>query len=227
MSISSRVLKVASQRKANISVSTIKWTGSGRQLPFASPQTVNRLTASTVIILLEKLWRRIKSLKRHTIRKGDRKMKKRSLILITVLLFALLSSSVLTVSAHTDAPIECIIDLTFDPNAGNFWDGTVTGCSLQGSIRIWESDDNYVVGKTEHFFETFTIWPLSGGEINGVDAGVWNFSTFKFRANGWVTSASAEWEYLVGYKFHEMGRTSDPSVMPMTAPNTAMTLHSP
>jgi hypothetical protein len=180
-----------------------------------------------MIILLEKLWRRITSLKRHAIRKGDRKMKKRSLILMTVLLLALLSSSVPAVSAQSDAPIECMINLTFDPDVGPFWDGTVSGCSLQGLIRIWETDENFFPGKTEHFFEIFTIWPESGGVINGVDAGVWNFKTFKFRANGWITSASEGWDYLVGYKFHEMGRTSDPSVMPMTAPNTAMTLHSP
>jgi hypothetical protein len=152
-------------------------------------------------------------------------MKKKLLLVMTVLMLALLSSSVTAVSARPNAPIECVLDLTFDPNVGPYWDGTISECSLQGIIRIWETDKNYVVGKTEHFFETFTIWPDSGGEINGEDAGVWNFSTFKFRANGRVTSASTEWEYLVGYKFHEMGRTSDPSVLPLTASDVAMQLH--
>lgn len=154
-------------------------------------------------------------------------MKKRSFILMAVLMLALLFSSIAAVSAQAGAPIECVVDLKYDPSVGPYWDGTISECSLQGSIRIWETDENYFAGKTEHFFETFTIWPESGGEINGEDAGVWNISTFNFRANGWITSASPEWEYLVGYKFHEMGRTSDPSVIPLTASNITMKLHSP
>ena len=156
-------------------------------------------------------------------------MKKRSLILISVLIATLLFSSIAVASAKPNAsrPINCVVDITFDPEVGLFWYGTVSGCSLEGTIQFVEKPENYVSGKAEHFFEDFTIWPASGGEIIGTDAGVWNFSTFKFRANGWVTSASEDWAYLVGYKFHEMGTTSNPDELPLTAPNTTMTLHSP
>ncbi len=54
---------------------------------------------------------------------------------------------------------------------------------------------------------------------------VWNFATFKFRANGWVTKASPQWAGLVGAKFHEMGTTSDPAFWPVTGFGTEMTLH--
>lgn len=158
-------------------------------------------------------------------------MKKKSLILTAVLMVVLLSTSITAVSAqhNESAPIGCVIDMAFDeyPN-GDYWYGTVSGngCSIAGTITFNETGANYIVGKTEHFFEEFTIQPYSGGEIIGYDNGVWNFSTFKFRANGYVIGASEEWSYLVGYKFHEMGTTSNPDEgLPVTAPATKMTLH--
>ena len=89
------------------------------------------------------------------------------------------------------------------------WVGNLTGCKIAGEVYYWETDQNYVVGGTEHFFETFLITTATG-TISGVEMGIWNFSTFKFRAEGWVTAADGEWAYLVGYKFHEMGTTTDP-----------------
>jgi hypothetical protein len=153
-------------------------------------------------------------------------MKKRSLLLMTVLMVALLSTSITAVSAKPGAagPVECVVDIAVDPSVGDFWSGTVTGCSLAGKIEFVEKPTNYVVGKTEHFFESFTIWPTGGGEIHGDDAGVWNFSTYKFRANGWVTDASEKWAYLVGYKFHEVGITSNPDELPITASGVRMKL---
>ena len=151
-------------------------------------------------------------------------MKKGTLILITALMVALLFASISAVSAQPDAPgvIECVTDIAYD---GDHWSGTVTGCSLEGTIAYWAVQSEYFeAGKTLHFSETFTIWPASGGEINGENRGVWNFSTLKFRANGWVTDASEDWAYLVGYKFREMGTTSNPAVLPITAPDTTMRL---
>lgn len=154
-------------------------------------------------------------------------MKNRMLILMMVLMLTLLFSSITAVSAQPNKPMECVVDLTFDPKVNdNCWLGKVSGCSIAGQITICELPP-YFVGKTEHFYEEFTIEPNSGGEIYGVDAGVWNFSTFKFRANGLVTGASPEWEDLVGFKLHEIGTTSDPYDLPMTASNVAMTLHQP
>lgn len=104
------------------------------------------------------------------------------------------------------------------------WHGTVQG-DINGTVAFWETAANYVVGTTEHFFEVFTIWPDEGGSINGVDAGIWNFSTFKFRASGRVTDTSPEWTPLLGYKYFEMGTTSDPNLgLPVTGYDTGMFL---
>jgi len=156
-------------------------------------------------------------------------MKKRSLLLILVLMLTILSSPISAVSAQsTNRPMECLADLTFNPNNDpNCWHGTVRGCSVAGQITICEEPASFM-GKTEHYFEVFTIEPWDGGQIYGVDAGVWNFTTFKFRANGFITGASPEWVDLVGFKFHEMGTTTDPALgWPITALNSPLTLHQP
>lgn len=160
-------------------------------------------------------------------------MKKRPMVLMTVFTFALLLSSFTGASAkpNASAPIECVVDITnyYDLDGEYYyWLGSVSECMLQGTILFVETDQNFDAGKSGHFFETFTIKPESGGEITGENAGVWNFSTFKFRANGRVTGASEEWADLVGYKFHEMGRTTDPfdpEADVVSAPGTIMTLH--
>jgi hypothetical protein len=153
-------------------------------------------------------------------------MKKRSLILMTVLMLTLLSLPITAVSAQPNKHIECVADATFDLADPSYcWHGKVSGCSISGHVDICELPAIFP-GHTEHFFETFTIVPDSGGEIRGVDAGVWNFSTSKFRANGWVTYASEEYEYLVGFKLHEMGTVSGPDEYGIyTISNAAMTLH--
>ena len=93
------------------------------------------------------------------------------------------------------------------------WSGTVSG-DLKGSIEIFEYwDQMFLPGNTEHFFEYFTITMDSGGWISGVDQGVWNMGTQKFRANGWFTDASSEWTDLVGHKLHEIGSTSGSGIV--------------
>ena len=157
-------------------------------------------------------------------------MKKGSLILIIVLMVALLFASISAVSAQPGAsvPIECVLDITYDEySPGEFyWDGTVTGpeCSVEGTIRFDAVPEEYFdAGKTTHFAEEFTIEPYSGGVIYGKNLGVWTFSTFKYRANGWVTDATAEWAHLVGFKYHESGTTSNPADgFPLTAPDGMM-----
>jgi hypothetical protein len=86
------------------------------------------------------------------------------------------------------------------------WVGTVTG-DVSGTVEFWESPDNRIVGKVMHFYESFRI-KTSTGVIEGYDVGLWTFSTFKFHAEGFVTSATGDWAGLVGYKYHEMGYTS-------------------
>ena len=104
-----------------------------------------------------------------------------------------------------------------------YWLGTVTGddCDVEGTIRFDAVDEEYTFpGKTMHFVEEFTIWPDSGGWIKGKNWGVWNLTTFRYRANGWVKETSAEWDQLVGSKYHEGGVTGDLAEgFPLLAPD--------
>ena len=152
-------------------------------------------------------------------------MKKRRLLLVTVLMVALLfvSSAAVAAQPSGSAAIKCVLDINYN---GAYWLGTVTGprCSVEGEIRFDAVEEEYFYpGKTMHFVEEFTIWPDSGGVIHGKDSGVWNMTTFKFRAQGWVTDATPEWEHLVGSRYHEIGWTSNPDDgFPITAPDGQM-----
>ena len=90
-----------------------------------------------------------------------------------------------------------------------YWMGSITG-DLSGTIYFWELEpDPYLVGNVMHFLEDFYI-EFSDGWVSGYDKGLWNFATFKYRATGWVTDTSANYEYLIGSKFHEVGVTTIP-----------------
>jgi len=97
------------------------------------------------------------------------------------------------------------------------WAGPITG-AIMGTVEFWETNggaDNYIVGNTEHFFETFLITTYCG-TISGSDKGLWSLLTFVFRADGKVTGATGCYSGLTGFYFHELGVTSDPF-----APNMA------
>ena len=164
-------------------------------------------------------------------------MKKVSLILIGVLMIALLfvSNSTVLGQPNDSGAIKCDLDITYN---GAFWSGTVSGdeCSVEGAIRFDAVGDEYRYRpnqenvSTMHFVEEFTMWPGSdemAGDvwIKGKNCGVWNFSTFKYRAHGWVTDASVEWADLIGSQYHEMGTTSNPADgLPILAPGGNMKL---
>ncbi len=162
---------------------------------------------------------------------------KRTLIaalVVGMLVLLCVPASVVAARSTESEPIRCVEDIAANqwdlPQSDEvYWRGPVSGCGIEGTVTFHEHwDENYVVGTTEHFFETFTFWPTSGGYITGTDAGVWNFATFKFRANGWVTETSPEWASLLGYKFQEMGKTSDPNAgLPITGYGTTMMLAPP
>jgi hypothetical protein len=154
-------------------------------------------------------------------------MKRMSWFLIAVLVaaFLLVSGSAAAAQPSASGTTECVLDISYN---GFYWLGTVTGpdCSVAGTIRFDAVLAEYSYpGKTMHFVEEFTIWPDTGGVIRGKNWGVWNMSTFKFRAHGWVRDASDEWAHLIGYQYHEMGKTSNPADgLPLTAPDGKMTL---
>jgi len=89
-----------------------------------------------------------------------------------------------------------------------YWKGTITG-EISATSYYWETDRNYVVGHVEHFFEDFYI-VFDDGWVSGYDYGTWNFATFNFRSSGRVTAASANYEYMIGSRFFEEGRTGNP-----------------
>jgi len=135
-----------------------------------------------------------------------------ALLTFTVLTLTIVSAP--TVSAKTLKCDEIIRVNVWDtpgpnhPDVYVYWKGEITG-GITGTCYFWETDKNYVVGNTEHFFEEFYI-DLGNGWVSGHDQGVWNFATFKYRANGWVTAASENYAYLIGCKFHEEGTTTNP-----------------
>jgi hypothetical protein len=159
--------------------------------------------------------------------------------LVAMLTLLLTSASTPSAAIQSNRPISCVINIRVvcpynDKDCtGGYWEGPITHCILEGMrIQFWETERNFWPGHTEHFFELFYILDGEGNTvISGHDAGVWNFSTFKFRANGWVVDATGPWAYLRGYAFHEMGRTSDPGLMDppqgitITGFGTVMTLH--
>ena len=156
-------------------------------------------------------------------------MMKRSLILVTLLLVALLVVLISVASAEPDqsAVIKCTADIVIDVyDDGIYWRGPVSGCSLEGWVEFRHNPEkeNNPVGNMAHFYEIFTFHPDSGGWVHGFNDGIWNFSNLNFRAHGRVTSASEEWEHLIGANFFEKGTTSggltDP--LPISALNTSM-----
>ena len=137
-------------------------------------------------------------------------LRKTAVATLVVCMVALVFASVpvAAVPPSDSEPLRCDMAATLDlSQADAHWVGPVTGCDIQGTMEVFETPANFIVGNSEHFFETFTI-TTSTGVISGVDKGVWDFNTFKFRANGWITDATDDWSYLMGYKLHESGYTS-------------------
>jgi hypothetical protein len=158
-------------------------------------------------------------------------MKKRSWLLILLLMVAILFASISVVAAKPDSPgaIQCDLNITLDDyDDGTYWNGRVDGdeCEIAGRIRFFAVREEYACpGDTIHFVETFIIEPDSGGSIEGKNWGVWNLNTGQFRSHGWVM-ASEEYPDLVGNQYHEMGTTSttDLSERPIYATDGNMKL---
>ena len=149
-------------------------------------------------------------------REGVTTVKKGLTVAVAAALFALVFVSTPVVAADDDdEPLRAVMTITIDMNTCGpappndcFWSGTVEG-DINGNIAIHEFWDlMFFPGKTEHFFEYFTISVDSDSWVSGVDQGVWNMGTQKFRANGEITDASSDLAYLIGYQLHELGYTS-------------------
>jgi hypothetical protein len=146
---------------------------------------------------------------------------------------SLFLASFSTVSAKPGKSIECLMDIgcAFHdgfPDGTACWYGPLHDCTLEspngGHIRsvAVRPSDRKTSGNTLHFFEEFTIYAPTG-EIYGENAGIADQKKFKYRANGWVTGATEEWEHLVGSKLFEMGTVvpGEPPLM-FEAPDTPL-----
>ena len=51
----------------------------------------------------------------------------------------------------------CVVDIAYDPGVDPCWQGTVRDCPIAGDITVCENPAPIFWGKTEHFFEEFTI----------------------------------------------------------------------
>jgi hypothetical protein len=151
-----------------------------------------------------------------------RRLKKGVTAVLAGCMLAFVMASAPAVAASDTEPLRAEVAMSFDMSNFNerfpacmseeplcVWSGDLSG-DVVGSIVVSEFWERiFVVGNTEHFFEAFTI-TTSHGVISGVDNGVWDFNTNKVRANGWVTEATGDWSYLIGYKLHESGYVIPP-----------------
>ena len=91
-----------------------------------------------------------------------------------------------------------------------YWSGRVDfGGSLKGTAYFIVDIPGikFSPSHTGHFYEWFYMAFDNGEWIMGNDHGTFNYlSNSMYMANGWVTGASANLQYLVGCKYHEEGK---------------------
>jgi hypothetical protein len=154
---------------------------------------------------------------RDQVEKGRNDIKMERKAITTMMMFAFLALTLVSVQAVSAKTIKCDHVIYFNdwgvpgplhPETTMYWKGPVTG-GITGTVYFWETERNFYPGKTEHYFEDFYI-ELDGGWVSGHDEGVWNFGTCKYRATGRITDASPSYAYLVGNKIFEEGRTTNP-----------------
>ena len=168
-----------------------------------------------------------------------KKVKKAVLVLfVALMVVAMLALSVSPVSAMTLKFSETITSPGLDPlmpgiqpqtrdygydengnHLGSDWAGPISG-DINGMAYFWETDKNFVTGanggKVEHFFEDFLIVFSDGGWVIGRGGnGIFTFdnkpTSAKYRAEGWVSSASSNRQSFVGSKFFEEGIVTFPA----------------
>ena len=142
-------------------------------------------------------------------------MRKIASVALVTCVFSLLLMATPAVTAKPSEPraLHCMIFIQVLP-PDDHWEGRISG-DIQGMFQLWEKENNFVVGKVEHYFERWVIYTDGGDVISGNDKGVWSFQTFKFRYNGDVTEASGDWAFLIGYRMHGVGYTTDLTYFPL------------
>jgi hypothetical protein len=117
--------------------------------------------------------------------------------------------------SKSNTPLRCHVDLSVaEGNPIGDWFGPISG-AVSGDIAYVERDGGSLsryTGQTQHFIEDWTIYVggyPSDVTISGYQEGVYNFvTTLRFQANGRVTAASPQFQWLVGHKTKAIGLTS-------------------
>ncbi len=114
--------------------------------------------------------------------------------LIAVIALLLTSGGVLAAQSNGPKIIKCdqfiaVYSIDLEPH----WRGTLSNCALDGAeVHYYGRHDRLGLRQVSHFHEHFEIVPWAGGFIKGYDDGLWNWSTWKFRAEGRVTEADGK-----------------------------------
>jgi len=153
-----------------------------------------------------------------------------TVVFLTAFLFMAVPANAAGSSDHGALHFDLSITLTAEQG---YWWGGLTG-PFSGMVTYKGDPDHtawgsYYVG---HFYEVFTICvgePVTptgcpepeGSYITGVDQGVYLYQNgsgkWHFIAQGWVTGASADYAYLIGYEYRENGWTTNPWEFPNVA----------
>jgi hypothetical protein len=105
-----------------------------------------------------------------------------------------------------------------------YWKGTVWFPTSQGGVKgtiYWNDYSATTPGKSsnEFYHEWVYIVFDDGSYISGDVKGLFSPVNWKYRADGWITDASANYAYLIGCKFHQEGvitfKTYSPPPLPL------------
>ena len=159
-------------------------------------------------------------------------MKKKVSTILTYIAIILMLTIMISpiVSAKPSNLLKCDINLElnwdfigFGGSSPYSWIGTVSG-DINGEIKVALIEAWFPAPGTEHFIEEWII-ETDDGVIEGNTKGKWTMANYKWAANGEVTSATGDWEHLVGSRFQYRGTTTEFPVEPPTLVSGEGKLH--
>jgi hypothetical protein len=151
-------------------------------------------------------------------------MRKGVFVLIVCFLLLFVGVNSWSGGASESESIRCEVSISLNWDSGPpTWMGKIEG-DIEGELAINNIGANFDYPEPdpaeedriwEFYWEEWSI-ETDDGTITAIQAGVWNFETFKFLSNGPVVEATGEWEYLVGSTIYVTGVTSEFPVDPPT-----------
>ena len=147
--------------------------------------------------------------------------------LVVVMAFLFVAAPVSAKPSDHPGAVRFHVSIEWIVPGPEYWWGGVSG-GMTGMVKYLSDPNGNPRGSgiIGHFYEVFTICigkpvvaygcdnPEEGSYITGVDTGVYDVKPdagkWHFMANGWVTGASPDYAYMIGYKYFENGWTTDP-----------------